>query len=114
MAYSDNILLTSLKSQKIMVPEKTNIVYKYLSHILKEQNIQLDIFYQGNTSGISNLLKKHNGILIQDYHHALAQLDDSLIIKEIEPKISYTYGWTYNDILSENELNFIAYAKKIH
>lgn len=112
MASCKKLSLACLENEKLMVPEKTNFVYRYLNHVLKEENIQPDIFYQGNTSGISNLLKKHHGILIQDYYHALTQLDESLLLKELEPDIYYTFGWEYKNVLTKNELAFIQYAKK--
>ncbi|MGN0394759.1 MAG: LysR family transcriptional regulator [Coprococcus sp.] len=112
LAKQEKISLSSLKNAKLIVPEKQNYVYRYLEHVLKTENIQPDIFYQGNTSGISNLLKKHMGILIQDYHHAELQLDTPLILRELEPDISFVFGFEYKNVLTKNERIFIQYARK--
>lgn len=112
LARQETIPLSSLKNTKLIVPEKQNFVYRYLEHKLQENDIQPDIFYQGNTSGVSSLLKKHMGVLIQDYQHVLLQLDGPLVLRELEPGISYVFGWEYKNVLTRNEQIFIQYARK--
>lgn len=113
LAASSGVLpLHALENAKIMVPEKTNYVYQYLEHILKQENIHPNIFYQGNTSGISDLLQTSMGILVQDYEQAALQLDDPLMLCELEPEISYTYGLEYRECLTKNEQIYVKFIKK--
>lgn len=107
-----NIAVSLLKDSRIMLPEKTSIVYQYLQHVLGEHHITANIFYEGNSSGIAPLLHANMGILIQDYALADKQTDDTLVLRTLEPDIAYTYGLEYNDHLTRCEQTFVHFIRK--
>ena len=111
LASCEQISLHALEQMKLMVPEKQNFIYRFLNHMLTREMITPNIFYQGNTSGISALLKEDMGILIQDYELARSQLMDDLVLRELSPEISYTYGLRYSEHLSKKEQDYVNHVK---
>lgn len=112
LAQLEKIPLKELTNIPLMVPEETNFPYRYLQFMFQKEQIQPDIVYQGNTSGIGNLLLDGMGILIQDKAIATAQLKDSLVIRRLEPDISYVFGLEYKKNLTRNEQIYVTYIKK--
>lgn len=62
-----------------------------------------NIFYQGNSSGVSALLLYDMNILIQDRAIGIKQLNNALVLRELEPSIPYVFGLEYSDTLSDSE-----------
>lgn len=111
LASLETIPLTMLENVKLMVPEKISFAYRYLAHAFKEEHITPNIFYQGNTSGISILLQEDMGILIQDYELAIQQLTAQLVCRDLSPSVTYTYGLKYKENLTKPEQDFVRYIR---
>ena len=71
-----------------------------------------NIFYQGNSSGVSALLLYDMNILIQDRAIGIKQLNNALVLRELEPSIPYVFGLEYSDILSDSEKQFVKFIRK--
>ena len=109
--YQD-IQLSALEQVKLIVPEEKDHLYRYLRETLEREGIRPNIFYQGNTSGISALLAERKAILIQDIARAKMQLVDDLVLRELTPPILYTFGLEYRDSLSKNEKAFVDFVQE--
>ncbi len=106
------IQLSALEQVKLIVPEEKEIMYRYLIEMLEREGIRPNIFYQGNTSGVSALLAENMAILIQDISRAKMQLADDLVLRELTPPIVYTFGLEYRDSLSKNEKAFVDFVRE--
>lgn len=107
-----NIPLSALEQVKLIVPEERENLYRYLFEMLEREGIRPNIFYQGNTSGVSALLTENKAILIQDIARAKMQLADDLVLRELTPPIVYTFGLEYRDSLSKNEKALVDFVRE--
>lgn len=112
LAEHERITLRNLENVPLLVPEQTSFPYQYLLHIFRQEGIHPDIVYQGNTTGIGHLLKEGMGIFIQDRAIAKTQMNEHLVIRELEPDISYTFGLEYQEKLTKNEQIYVKYIEK--
>ena len=106
------IPLHSLDGAQLIVPGDGNIVYKNLDYMFRKEGIRPNIFYQGNSSGVSALLLYDMNILIQDRAIGIKQLNNALVLRELEPSISYVFGLEYSDTLSDSEKQFVKFIRK--
>ncbi|RRK30981.1 LysR family transcriptional regulator [Schaedlerella arabinosiphila] len=113
LAEYESIPLRHLGNVPLLVPEQTSFPYQYLLHFFQQEEIHPDIVYQGNTTGVKHLLKEGMGIFIQDEAIAKTQMDENLVIRRLEPDISYTFGLEYQDHLTKNERIYVNYIKKM-
>lgn len=109
----ENIPLKRLENVPLLVPELTSFPYQYLLHFFQQEEIHPDIVYQGNTTGVKHLLKEGMGIFIQDEAIARTQMDEQLVIRRLEPDISYIFGLEYQSSLTKNEQIYVRYIKKM-
>lgn len=112
LAEYEKIPVRQLDDISLMVPEQTSYPYQYLLHIFKQEDIHPNIVYQGSSTGIEHLLKEGMGIFIQDKAIAEAHSSDSLVIRELEPDISYVFGLEYQSNLTKNEQLYVRYIEK--
>ena len=101
----------ALENVPLLVPEQTSFPFQYLLRMFRQEGIQPNIVYQGNSTGIGHLLNEGMGILIQDQAIAGTQIDERLTIRKLEPDISYIYGLEYGARLTKNERTYVNYAK---
>lgn len=113
LAKYERIPLKCLEAAPLLVPEQTSFPYQYLLHALQHENIRPDIVYQGNTTGIRHLLKEGMGIFIQDKSIAETQMDEELVIRPLEPDISYIFGLEYREHLTKNERVYVKYIERM-
>lgn len=111
LARQTAIPLSALGQAKLIVPTQATFIYRYLEHRFRQEEIPLNIFYQGNPSGLSKLLEGNQAILIHNAEFARSQLVDSLVLRELQPEISYVYGLLYRERLSKNETTFVAFIR---
>lgn len=112
LAKYNKIPLKCLENTPLLVPEQTSFPLQYLLYAVRQENINLNIVYQGNTTGIGQLLKEGMGILIQDAAIARTQMNDHLTLRILDPDISYTFGLEHHDNLSKNERIYVNYIRK--
>lgn len=112
LATYDRVPLKCLENVPLLVPEQTSFPFQYLLHIFEQENIRPNIVYQGNTTGIGQLLKEGMGIFIQDEAIARTQMNEYLISRKLDPDISYLFGLEYQDKLSKNEQIYVKYVEK--
>lgn len=113
LAGYDTVPLKQLENVPLLVPEQTSFTFQYLLHIFQQENIHPDIVYQGNTTGVKQLLKEGMGIFIQDKAIAQTQMDEQLVMRCLEPDISYIFGLEYHDNLTKNERIYVKYIEKM-
>ena len=88
-----------------------NILYLlFLGYLF--DGIRPNIFYQGNSSGVSALLLYDMNILIQDRAIGIKQLNNALVLRKLEPSIPYVFGLEYSDTLSDSEKQFVKFIRK--
>ena len=112
LAECERIPLKSLENVPLLVPEQTSFPFRYLLRAFQQENISPDIVYQGNTTGAAALLKEGMGVFIQDRRIAGSQIDDSLVIRRLDPDISYVFGLEYQENLTRNERIYVSYIEK--
>ena len=112
LASLDILPLSRLENEKLILPEKNNIVYQYLTHILREKNVHPNIIYQGSSSGVAAPLRSGMGIMIQDEAVAARYLNDDVILRKLEPEISYVFGLAYSESLSAAERAFVRFVEQ--
>lgn len=105
------IPIRCLENVPLLVPEQTSFPFQYLLRMFRQEGIHPNIVYQGNSTGIGHLLNEGMGILIQDQAIAGTQIDERLVIRKLEPDISYIYGLEYGARLTKNERTYVNYAK---
>lgn len=113
LAKYDKLPLKHLENVPLLVPEQTSFPYQYLLRILRQEGIHPDIVYQGNTTGVEHLLKESMGIFIQDKAIAETQMDGQLVIRLLDPDISYTFGLECQESLTKNEKMLETFIRKI-
>lgn len=113
LAGYDAVPLKRLENVPLLVPEQTSFPYQYLLQAFQQEDIHPDIVYQGNTTGVKHLLKEGMGIFIQDRAIAETQMDEHLVIRRLEPDISYLFGLEYQDNLTKNERIYVKYIEKM-
>ncbi|MGN0713235.1 MAG: LysR substrate-binding domain-containing protein [Anaerovoracaceae bacterium] len=113
LACMEKIPLQSLKNVHLLVPDQTTFTYQYLEYMLRQEGVQPEIVYQGNTTGLSGLLNDGMGILIQDQAQAQKQAEPPLVIRQLEPDISYAYGLEYRSHLTKNERTFVNFVRSM-
>lgn len=113
LAGYDTVPLKLLENVPLLVPEQTSFTFQYLMHVFWEKDIHPDIVYQGNTTGVKQLLKEGMGIFIQDKAIAKTQIDEHLVMRRLEPDISYIFGLEYQDNLTKNERIYVKYIDKM-
>lgn len=102
-----------LENIQLLLPSQYTYTYQYLDHVLSQKEIHPDIIYHGIASGIGDFLKEGMGILIQDQILAGNKLEAPLVIRELDPNISYIYGLEYSKKLTPQEKMFVNYIEKI-
>lgn len=102
-----------LENIQLLLPNEYTYTYQYLNHVLQQENIHPDIVYQGIAAGITDLLKEGMGVLIQDQALAGYKLESPLIIRELDPGISYVYGLEYAKRLTPQEKLFVKYVEEV-
>lgn len=112
LASMSKIPLHCLDGAQLIVPENGNIVYKNLDYMFRKEGIRPNIFYQGNSSEVSALLLYDMNILIQDRAIGIKQLNNALVLRELEPSISYVFGLEYSDTLSDSKKQFVKFIRK--
>lgn len=113
LAGYDNLPLKQLENVPLLVPEQTSFTFQYLLHIFQQEDIGLNIVYQGNSTGVKQLLTEGMGIFIQDESIAKSQMDERLTIRHLEPDISYMFGLEYHDNLTRNERIYVKYIESM-
>ena len=113
LARYDAVPLKELENVPLLVPEQTSFTFQYLMHVFQQKDIYPDIVYQGNTTGVKQLLKEGMGIFIQDKAIAGTQIDEHLVMCCLEPDISYIFGLEYQDNLTKNEKIYVKYIEKM-
>ncbi len=113
LAGYDAIPLKLLVDVPLLVPEQTSFPFQYLLHFFQQEEIHPDIVYQGNTTGVKHLLKEGMGIFIQDEAIAKTQMDEHLVLRHLEPDISYIFGLEYQKNLTKNERIYVKYIEKM-
>lgn len=113
LAAYNTIPLKRLENIPLLVPEQSSFPFQCLLHSFQQEEIHPDIVYQGNTTGIKQLLKEGMGIFIHDKAIAETQMDEHLVIRCLEPDISYIYGLEYQNNLTKNERIYVKYIEKM-
>lgn len=61
---------------------------------------------------MSQLLHEGMGICLMDQLIARTQLTDTLVLRKLEPDVSYVYGLEYQEPLTKNEQIYVRYIQK--
>lgn len=109
LAQMQRLPLQALSGQNLILPEKNNIVYQYLHHSLQHLGIHPNVFYQGSSSGVSAPLRSGMGVMIQDRTIAERYLQNGILLRELEPSISYVFGLSYAETLRKPEQAFVQF-----
>lgn len=112
LASADTISLSQLNGENLILPEKNNVLYQYLTHVLNELHVHPNIIYHGSSSGASVPLHSGMGIMIQDEAIAALHLDSDVVQCKLEPCVSYTFGLAYGEELSTAEKTFVRFTKQ--
>lgn len=113
LAGYDAVPLRQLEEVPLLVPEQTSFTFQYLLHIFQQEDVHPDIVYQGNSTGVKQLLKEGMGIFIQDKAIAKTQMDEHLVMRCLDPDISYIFGLEYQDNLTKNERIYVKYIERM-
>lgn len=91
------------------------IFYNRILELLEKAGVNVNIVFEGGTSGCLDLVRAGAGVAIQHYElYKSYRYRSELEWKPMVPTISYDYGLGYREtsVLSRPERAFISYLKE--